>query len=124
MHQNVLNDLDIRQIKLINGEELVAFVQGAEGNGIWIESPLQISYDLHSADAMQSYYFVKWLAFSEDKIAYYLDESKIMISAECNDETKLRYIKIVSGVTEAPSSETVDDYEPEFPSKDDPEIVH
>lgn len=135
MHQNTLDDVDIRQIKLVSGDDIIAFVQGASEEGLWLETPLQVSFDLHSADARQSYYFVRWMTFVDDHHVIHIKEDQILSSAPCYEEMKLRYIKTVTNFNQAAMDTAVDmamdeqyEDEPENPSDfsdtDTPKVYH
>lgn len=100
MHQNVLDDLDIRQFKLVNGEEVVAFVQAVVDEGYILENPLQICYNLDSDDAKQEFYFVRWMSFVEKTESIFVNEDKVLASAQCMDELKIRYVSISTGPKE------------------------
>lgn len=111
MHQNVLDDLDIRQLKLTNGEEIIAFVQGvdAEAEGLWLENPVQINYSLHSEDAKQEYYLTTWMTFADLSRAFFIESAKVITTGQVLEEVKLRYIKMVTNFDQEEADDLIDD---------------
>jgi hypothetical protein len=114
MHQNVLDDIDIRQFKLINGDEIIAFVQGIdiESDGYILENPVQVNYSLHSEDATQEYYLTTWMTFADLTKPFFIDQSKVITSGQVVEEVKLRYIKMVTNVNEPEEPKEVDEQIP------------
>jgi hypothetical protein len=91
-----LDGIDIRQIKLTNGDEIISFVQGIEEDGILLERPLQVNYELSADTAVQSYYLTTWLSMVDPKEPIWIGASKVLTAAPCTEEVKFRYIKVAT----------------------------
>lgn len=84
-----MNSLNIRQFKLLNGEEIIALVSEKTDSGSYIiERPFKINYGM-----IGGFYFVPWFPFSSQKL-FKLHQGKIVYHAEIDEDIKEEYIKL------------------------------
>ena len=84
-----MNSLNIRQFKLLNGEEIIALVSEKTESGSYIiERPFKINYGM-----IGGFYFVPWFAFSSQKL-FKLHQGKIIYHVEIDEDIKEEYIKL------------------------------
>lgn len=84
-----MNSLNIRQFKLLNGEEIIALVSEKTESGSYIiERPFKINYGM-----IGGFYFVPWFPFSSQKL-FKLHQGKIIYHVEIDEDIKEEYIKL------------------------------
>ena len=83
------NKLNIRQFKLLNGEEIIALVSEKTESGAYvIERPFKINHGM-----IGGFYFVPWFPFSSQKL-FKLTQGKIVYHVEIDEDIKEEYIKL------------------------------
>jgi len=83
------NNLNIRQFKLLNGEEIIALVsEKTETGSFIIERPFKINYGM-----IGGLYFSPWFPLSSQKL-YKITQNKIMYHVEIDEDIKEEYIKL------------------------------
>lgn len=108
-----LEDIEVRQFKLISGEDIVAYVNTTEETGYVLERPIRVIED----DDAKGYLFVNWLNMCEFNEPIYLSINNVVASGNCNDTIKEKYLQ---AVTETSDSQASPDTEGDF--DDDIEI--
>ena len=88
-----LEELNIRYLKLMNGDSIIAFVhEPIKGtNSIPIEEPMKIAID-HN----QHYTLEDYMPFTTSKV-YKLDSYNILMESPVDTDMKATYLKIVLG---------------------------
>ena len=84
------NNLNIRQFKLLNGEEIIALVNEKDDSNYIIERPYKVN-----AGMVGGFYFVPWFPFSSQKL-FKLSREKIVYHAELDEDMKQEYVKLAS----------------------------
>ncbi len=84
------NNLNIRQFKLLNGEEIIALVNEKDDFNYIIERPYKVN-----AGMVGGFYFVPWFPFSSQKL-FKLSREKIVYHAELDGDMKQEYVKLAS----------------------------
>lgn len=96
-----MNDINIRYIKLVNGEELYTEVIESSADTIIISNPLSVKtrYDNQLGEYMS---ISEWIPVSPIK-TYTLNKSHIIVSISVNNTIKQQYIEFFSTPDETPS---------------------
>ena len=84
------NNLNIRQFKLLNGEEIIALVNEKDDSNYFIERPYKVN-----AGMVGGFYFVPWFPFSSQTL-FKLSREKIVYHAEIDEDMKVEYVKLAS----------------------------
>ena len=94
------NNLNIRQFKLLNGEEIIALVNEKTDTGEYIiERPFKVNSGMFNG-----FYFVPWFPFSSQKL-FKLTKEKIIYHVELDEDIKQEYIKLAKeGARPRPSA--------------------
>ena len=79
---------DIREIKLTNGQTLIAEIMGVHENQLVMYEPYIVDHTNASGTAI----FRKWFFGAEEGMQY-LKESAILSFAKCNEDVKRAYIR-------------------------------
>lgn len=92
---------DIRQIKFINGEEIVTEVVGEDHDEILIRNPLKVHRErLQVGDiAREANMFTRWMGFA-DIDEHLVKKSTILVEALVNDVVALYYNKMTLNIEE------------------------
>jgi hypothetical protein len=92
---------DIRQIKFINGEEILTEVVGEDHEEILIRNPLKIHKErMQLGDvAREANMFTRWMGFA-DLDEHMIRKSNILAEALVNDAIALYYVKMTVNVEE------------------------
>ena len=88
-----LEDLNIRQIKLVNGDELIAFIQTVNKDGIVIEKPFKIITNIKPDGTIMHGFFTEWMSLGKHKSTYTIYPAHIISHEEVKDDVKESYIK-------------------------------
>ena len=84
------NKLNIRQFKLLNGEEIIALVNEKDESNFILERPYKVNTGM-----IGGFYFVPWFPFSSQKL-FKLSKEKIVYHAELDEDMKQEYVKLAS----------------------------
>ena len=84
--------LNIRQFKLVNGEEIIAHVMQKDPTSYVIERPLRVL-----SNFIGGFSFQRWFPFSSQKL-YKIPNSRIVYHVEIDDQIKHEYVKAASGL--------------------------
>ena len=84
--------INIRQFKLMNGEEIIALVTQKEPNSYIVERPFVIRTNIIGGFA-----FLPWFPFSGQKI-FKIENSHILHHVEIDEELKMEYIRLAANV--------------------------
>ena len=92
---------DIRQIKFINGEEIVTEVVGEDHEELLIRNPLKVHRErLQVGDiAREANMFTRWMGFA-DIDEHMVKKSSILVEALVNDVVALYYNKMTLNIEE------------------------
>ena len=84
--------INIRQFKLMNGEEIIALVTQKEPDSYIVERPFVIRSNIIGGFA-----FLPWFPFSGQKI-FKIANSHILHHVEIDEDLKMEYIRLASNV--------------------------
>lgn len=116
-----MTSLNIRQFKLLNGEEIIALVSEKTESGAYIiERPFKINHGM-----IGGFYFVPWFPFSSQKL-YKLHQGKIIYHVEIDEDIKEEYIKLAQeGMRPRPTTKlrSADDIMEELAEEMDAELA-
>tara|TARA_B100000927_G_scaffold153870_1_gene123970 strand:- start:3032 stop:3415 length:384 start_codon:yes stop_codon:yes gene_type:complete len=116
-----MTNLNIRQFKLLNGEEIIALVSEKTESGAYIiERPFKINHGM-----IGGFYFVPWFPFSSQKL-YKLHQGKIIYHVEIDEDIKEEYIKLAKeGMRPRPTTKlrSADDIMEELAEEMDAELA-
>jgi len=115
------NDINIRHLKLVSGEEVISYVNDSSENELIIlERPLQI----HRM-GVGGFFFSKWYPFAKKDEAI-VNPRQIVSHSEVANDVKEKYIKICLEISKESQIKFVED-KPEklenvikFPNRKDP----
>jgi len=84
-----MKDLNIKHIKLINGEEIISLVNQSIGDDLILEFPLLLNtiYDNNS----NTYYFTKYMNLTNDSLIH-MNVRNIIAYSNVTDDIKRKYI--------------------------------
>lgn len=90
---------DIRQIKLINGEEIVAEVIGEDREELLIRNPLKVHREkfVNKGVAREANLFTTWMGFA-DSDEFFLQKNRIIMEAIVNDAVARHYNNMMTNV--------------------------
>ena len=121
INKNMTN-LNIRQFKLLNGEEIIALVSEKTESGAYIiERPFKINHGM-----IGGFYFVPWFPFSSQKL-FKLHQGKIVYHVEIDEDIKEEYIKLAKeGMRPRPTTKlrSADDLMEELAEEMDAALDH
>lgn len=121
INKNMTN-LNIRQFKLLNGEEIIALVSEKTESGAYIiERPFKINHGM-----IGGFYFVPWFPFSSQKL-FKLHQGKIIYHVEIDEDIKEEYIKLAKeGMRPRPTTKlrSADDLMEELAEEMDAALDH
>lgn len=83
-----IDNLNIRQMKLISGEEIVCLVASDNDDNYLIERPLAVTSVLPN-----KYQLMPWFSLSNTNVIS-ISKSNVISHAEVDNEIKLTYIKL------------------------------
>ena len=104
-------DLNIRHIKLVSGEEILALVSKVDSRRhlVLVERPLAIS--CITMTSKESYYLSDWMPVSKEKLTA-ISATHIVAQAEVTDVAKEAYVRYcLNGPSEPPDMGDEDDDE-------------
>jgi chorismate mutase len=92
---------DIRQIKLVNGEELLTEVVGEDSAELLIRNPLKVHRERMQINdiAREANMFTRWMGFS-DNDEHILKKEFVIIQDIVNDAVALYYNKMTANILE------------------------
>lgn len=86
-----MKDIDIKHIKLSNGEEIVSFINSIRGDDIVLEFPLMLN-SVYNNNSTYTYYFTRFMNLTNDNIIH-LNTRNIIAYSTVSDEIKEKYIR-------------------------------
>lgn len=91
---------DIRQIKLVSGEEILAEVTGEDMNEILIANPLKVGKEKFTFDGRtaEANFFSRWMAFADTQ-EFVLHKQNIVVEAIVDDAVADHYNTMVSNIS-------------------------
>jgi len=87
-------DLNIRQFKLMNGEEIVGLVHGKDETKIAIERPCRVHQNV-----LGGFQLLPWFSFSSQRM-FTIEKRHIIYHVEIDNDVKGAYIKASTLATE------------------------
>lgn len=121
-----LDDLHIRQFKLMNGDEIIGLVANHNETNFIIDRPFKVEVNQHKHDAYQ---LVPWFDLSLSN-TFTIERSMVVAHADVANNIKRAYIKFALDFEEKTQDMTdidngIED-EPEIPTliPDKPDTVH
>ena len=100
-----MNDINIRYLKLISGEELYTEVIDASDNTLVIQQPLVIKMMFDSEHGVHMT-IQDWILGTSSKV-YTINKTHIMVNANLNNKLKEQYLDYVNGVETSLSPESI-----------------
>lgn len=85
--------LNVRQFKLINGDDILALVNSKEDNKVVVERPVSIKTNM-----LGGYQLIPWFPFSQQTI-YIIADSDILAHVEIDLDVKETYVKAVTATS-------------------------
>ena len=84
-----MKDLNIKHLKLINGEEIISLVNQSIGDDLILEFPLLLNsiYDNNT----NTYYFTKYMNLTNDSLIH-MNVRNIIAYSSVTDDIKRKYI--------------------------------
>jgi hypothetical protein len=109
---------DIRQIKLISGEELLAEVLGEDAGEYLIFNPLKVLKEkfIQNGSAKEANFFVRWMGFANNQ-EFILNRTHVITEAIVDDSVADYYNKMMSSIEEDDSihmAEQMEDDQPDL----------
>ena len=99
------NKINIRQFKLLNGEEIIAAVSQREPDHYIVERPFAVRSNMIGGWA-----FVPWFPFSSQKL-FKIAKENIMYHVEIDEDVKTEYISLATNQNMKPKLRTEEDLE-------------
>lgn len=90
---------DIRQIKLMNGEEILTEVLGEDTNEMLIRKPLRVMRERVSNGvvAREANMFTKWMSFT-DNDEFFIPKASILVEGLANEIVAMYYHRMMSSI--------------------------
>lgn len=105
---NLLEDLPIKHIRLVNGDQIVSYVQRLEDDSVILEQPLQL-HPVMSTNERESktytFYFTRYMPLTDNRLVH-LNPVNIVTYSDVTDDVMERYI---SSALEASAEKDRDD---------------
>ena len=105
---NLLQDLPIKHIRLVNGDQIVSYVQHLEDDTVILEQHLQL-HPVMSTNERQSktytFYFTRYMPLTDNRLVH-LNPVNIVTYSDVTDDVMERYI---SSALEASAEKDRDD---------------
>lgn len=105
---NLLEDLPIKHIRLVNGDQIVSYVQRLEDDSVILEQPLQL-HPVISTNERESktytFYFTRYMPLTDNRLVH-LNPVNIVTYSDVTDDVMERYI---SSALEASAEKDRDD---------------
>lgn len=105
---NLLEDLPIKHIRLVNGDQIVSYVQRLEDDSVILEQPLQL-HPVMSTNQRESktytFYFTRYMPLTDNRLVH-LNPVNIVTYSDVTDDVMERYI---SSALEASAEKDRDD---------------
>lgn len=103
-------DLNIRQFKLINGEEIVALVHANDDSAMVVEIPCRVH-----TNVLGGYQLHPWFSFSSQRM-FTIEKRHIIYHVEIDDDVKDAYVKASTLASEpvTPNIKTEDEMLQEY----------
>jgi len=89
-------ELNIRQLKLVSGDDIIALVHKKDNLMVAIERPMKIIHNLFGG-----YQLVPWFVFSNQTL-FTLDPRQVLQHCEVSNDFKETYIKVSTEVVAPP----------------------
>jgi hypothetical protein len=107
---------DIRQIKLISGEEILAEVLGEDAGEYLIYNPLKVLKEkfVQNGSAKEANFFVRWMGFANNQ-EFILNRTHVITEAIVDDSVADYYNKMMSSIEEDDSIHMAEQLEDEQP---------
>jgi len=105
---NLLEDLPIKHIRLVNGDQIVSYVQHLEDDTVILEQPLQLHPVMSTNDRESktyTFYFTRYMPLTDNRIVH-LNPVNIVTYSDVTDDVMERYI---SSALEASAEKDRDD---------------
>lgn len=120
------DEIDIRQMKLISGDEIVCLVSSDNDESYLVEMPMELRY-VHNAPG--KYHLLPWFALSSSKLIS-LNKSNVISHCAVDADVKYHYISLALddgshtvGLDEVHDEDQLDMFDVlMYPTKDD--MIH
>lgn len=119
--------MNIRQFKMINGDDILALVESKNTDNYKVEMPVLVE-----ANGDGNFRFTPWFMLSSEKV-YTLEKRTIVNQAEVDEDIKYSYVQYVSALNEDTTLEVdyINEYETDIDDNEnsdttcyDRKIVH
>jgi hypothetical protein len=107
---------DIRQIKLISGDEILAEVLGEDAGEYLIYNPLKVLKEkfIQDGSAKEANFFVRWMGFANNQ-EFILNRTHVITEAIVDDSVADYYNKMMASIEEDDSIHMADQLEDDQP---------
>ena len=89
--EDTLEDLDIQQFRLVDGTDIVAYINSTDGVMILLERPMSVNC-IHRQNGYETYFFTKYMPFSDTNIVK-LNSKNVISICPLKSEIKEKYIR-------------------------------
>jgi hypothetical protein len=91
-----MNEPDIRQFKLMNGESIIAYVNKEDDSGFMLEIP----FEIHKNSENNTAEFSLWMHMTDFTNNVYVQKCNIIGYGDANSVFKYQYIQMMTRLTE------------------------
>jgi len=91
-----MNEPDIRQFKLMNGESIIAYVNKEDDSGFMLEIP----FEIHKNSESNTAEFSLWMHMTDFTDNVYVQKCNIIGYGDANSVFKYQYIQMMTRLTE------------------------
>lgn len=91
-----MNEPDIRQFKLMNGESIIAYVNKEDDSGFMLEIP----FEIHKNSENNTAEFSLWMHMTDFTDNVYVQKCNIIGYGDANSVFKYQYIQMMTRLTE------------------------
>jgi hypothetical protein len=91
-----MNEPDIRQFKLMNGESIIAYVNKEDDTGFMLEIP----FEIHKNSESNTAEFSLWMHMTDFTDNVYVQKCNIIGYGDANSVFKYQYIQMMTRLTE------------------------
>ena len=89
---------DVKVLKLITGEEVIARVSEENSNLLTLEKPMTLQMIPNTSTGQMGFAMVPWMkAAKNDKTTISIEH--VLVTDEASDQTEKNYLQVITGLT-------------------------
>ena len=89
---------DVKVLKLITGEEVIARVSEESSNLLTLEKPMTLQMIPNTSTGQMGFAMVPWMkAAKNDKTIISIEH--VLVTAEASDQTEKNYLQVITGLS-------------------------